>query len=316
MNECLGEKISVCLLVYNHVAVVESTLQSMLDQTIRGYEIIVSDDCSSDGTWEKVLEVAARDRRVKPVQTPHNMGMPGNANFAVGHSTRPYIALLHHDDLYREDLLEKWAGVLERNPDVSFVFNRYLFGTFEHAWPPPFGRECLDGRWFLEKFLFARWGCPVRGTAMIRRSSWEDAGGMRERYNAFADVDLWMRLSRTSQVGFVAEPLIQVRIARPDYYLPIYSATKFNWHRITYVYDIHAMNRLDYLALDTVKGRLRWWRFRLKLSCETAKWLTYAVIRRKHEMLATCGESATPYDLWPVRAFRRILLCFVNPNRL
>src|ERR1700693_4368630 len=105
MNTCIGEKSSVCLLTYNHVNVIESTLRSILHQTITGYEVMVSDDCSTDGTWERILEFATTDPRVKPIRTPHNMGMPGNANFAVARSDRPYVALLHHDDLYREDLL-------------------------------------------------------------------------------------------------------------------------------------------------------------------------------------------------------------------
>ena len=129
MSTNIGEKISVCLLTYNHVDVIESTLRTILDQTITGYEVIVSDDCSSDGTWERILALAAADARIKPVRTPHNMGMPGNANFAVAQSDRPYIALLHHDDFYRKDLLEKWAGVLDRHSDAAFVFNAY--GVFE-----------------------------------------------------------------------------------------------------------------------------------------------------------------------------------------
>ena len=109
MSNNIGEKISVCLLTYNHVEVIESTLRTILEQTITGYEVIVSDDCSDDGTWERILALAAADVRIKPMRTPHNMGMPGNANFSVAQSDRPYIALLHHDDLYREDLLEKWC---------------------------------------------------------------------------------------------------------------------------------------------------------------------------------------------------------------
>ncbi len=131
----IGAKISVCLLTYNHVDVIESSLRTILDQTITGYEVIVSDDCSTDGTWEQILALAATDARIKPVRTPHNMGMPGNANFAVAQSDRPYIALLHHDDLYRKDLLEKWAGVLDRHADAAFVFNPY--GVFESDYHLP-----------------------------------------------------------------------------------------------------------------------------------------------------------------------------------
>ena len=111
MNKYIGEKISVCLLTYYHVKAIESTLQSILDQTITGYEVIVSDDCSTDGTWERILELAAKDARIQSIRTPHNMGMPGNANFAVSQSIRPYIALFHHDDLYR------MVGLRERRID-------------------------------------------------------------------------------------------------------------------------------------------------------------------------------------------------------
>ena len=96
-----GAALTACLLTYNHVGVVGSTLDSVLDQTLAGFELIVSDDCSTDGTWELISARAARDGRIVAVQTPRNLGMAGNANFAASHSRRPYLALLHHDDLYR-----------------------------------------------------------------------------------------------------------------------------------------------------------------------------------------------------------------------
>lgn len=307
MNPALGEKISVCLLTFNHVNVVGSTLESIMDQNISGFEIIVSDDCSTDGTWERILDLAKRDARIQPLRTPENLGMPGNANFAVAHSLRPYIALLHHDDLYRPDLLEKWAGVLERNADVSFVFNRYLHGEFEYSWPRPFKTERLDGRWFLENFLLARWGCPVRGTAMVRKDWWDRVGGMRREFGLVSDVDLWMRLASVSQVGYVPEHLIRVRALRPDYYPDIYTGRQWHWKRLVLVYEIHASNWRKLLAPSTLKRPFLWLGFRTKVSCETVKWLAYAIVKGRRDMISSSNESATEYDLWPLRAFRFFL---------
>lgn len=307
MNRPVCEKISVCLLTYNHVAVIESTLRTILDQTITGYEVIVSDDCSTDGTWERILELAASDARIKPVRTPNNMGMPGNANYAVAQSDRPYLALLHHDDLYRNDLLERWAGVLDRHQDAAFVFNPYGVFESDFIYEEPMPGECINGTWLLEKHLFAKWGCVVRGTAMIRRDSWEQVGGMRDEFGLLGDVDLWMRLAMRWSVGYVSEPVITVRQQRPDYYPEIYKGSSWSWRRQRFLYDIHASNRLAYLNLNTLPGRLHWWEFRLKLSYETTKWLSYAVVRRKRAMLATSGEGATPYDLWPLRLYRTLL---------
>ncbi|MGH8433930.1 MAG: glycosyltransferase family 2 protein [Pseudomonas sp.] len=311
MNGMLGKKISVCLLTYNHVDVIESTLRSILDQTITGYEVIVSDDCSSDGTWERIVELAAKDARIKPVRTPHNMGMPGNANFAALQSDRPYIALLHHDDLYRQDLLEKWGELLERRADVAFVFNPYGVFESDFVYQEPMPGECIDGKWLLEKYLFRRWGCVVRGTAMIRRTAWVETGGMHEQFGLLADIDLWMRLAMRWPVGYVSEPVITVRHQRPAYYPDIYTGSAWSWKRQRFLYEIHAQNRLDYLNRNTIAGRFQWWAFRLKLSLETIKWLSYAVVRKKPGMITSSQESSTPYDLWPLRLMRSMLLRWV-----
>jgi glycosyltransferase involved in cell wall biosynthesis len=306
INTNIGEKITVFLLTYNHVNVIKSTLQSILDQTIMDYEVIVSDDCSTDGTWEKILELATTDARIKPVRTPHNMGMANNANFAVKQSNCPYIALLHHDDLYRKDLLEKWSAVLERHLDVGFVFNPYDELNAEHTYGAPFSEEHLDGKWFLEKVLFARWGCPVRGTAMIRRTCWDKLGGMREQFGMLADVDLWMRLSRISNVGYVPETLIQPRHHRPDYYPDIYTGKQWHWKRQVLAYEIYAQNHKEFYNLATFKGLWYWWKFRMRLSLETAKWLCYAMIRRKWNMIESSADSITAYDQFWLRWMRQL----------
>ena len=308
MLESIGKKISVCLLTYNHADVIESTLNSILDQTIDGYEIIVSDDCSTDGSWERILALAAVDARIRPVRTPHNMGMPGNANFAVAHTDRPYSALLHHDDLYRQDLLEKWAGVLARHEDAAYVFNSYGVYQSDFVYWEAIPGECIHGHWFLDEFLLPRWGCAVRGTAMVRRSAWEAVGGMREQFGLLADIDLWMRLAMCWPVGYVPEPVITVRHQRPvDYPDDYKEETGWSWRRQRYLYQIQATNRLDYFKPSTLAGRVKWWGFRIKLSGETVKWLIYAVVRKKPAMITTSFDSVTVYDLWPLRILRFVL---------
>ena len=53
---------------------------------------------------------------------------------------------------------------------------------------------------------------------MIRKDAWLQSGGMRERFNLLADIDLWMRLAVSWNVGYVNEPVIIVRDQRPSYY--------------------------------------------------------------------------------------------------
>lgn len=307
MTPAAGDPVSVCLLVYNHVGVLESTLDSVLAQSLTGFELIVSDDNSTDGSWELVRRRAAADRRITALRTPRNLGMPGNANFAVRHSTRPLLALLHHDDLYRPDLLEKWLGVMQRHPDIGFVFNSYAVYEQARTYEHPFVAERLDGKRFLERHLFPRWGCPVRGTAMIRRSHFDAIGGLREQFGLLADVDLWMRLAARADVGYVPEPLISVRHARPDDYPETYRTATWSWRRQRYLYDIHAQNRLEYFDPATLRGRRELLEFRTRLSLETAKWLSYALVRRNWPMLDDARGSVTRHDQLWLRGYRALM---------
>lgn len=307
MSAAPGSEISVCLLVYNHSSVIESTLDSVLAQSLAGFELVVSDDGSTDGSFELVARRAALDPRIRLVRTPQNLGMAGNANFAARHARRPYLALLHHDDLYRHDLLEKWFGVVQRHPDVGFVFNAYARHGSSHVWALPPCDERLAGRQFLERQLFPVWGCPVRGTALIRRSDFEALGGMREQFGLLADVDLWMRLAARAAVGYVPEPLISVRHARPPDYPEAYQGGLWSWPRQRLLYEIHAHNRLEYFDQGTWRGRAELLKFRTRLSLETAKWLCYALLRRRQPMLDGAPDSATLQDQAWLRCFRALL---------
>lgn len=304
----LGQLISVCLLTYNHAHLIRSTIESIRNQTLSGYEIIISDDCSTDGTWEAILEAARADPRIKPVRPRCNLGMAANANFAASHSSRPYLTLLHHDDVYRPDLLEKWVTLLERYPDAAFAYNPYGVYGSDTIHEAPMPAECVEGEWLLNQYLLPRWGCPIRGTAMIRRSAWDAVSGMRVQFGLLADIDLWMRLCMRWSVAYVDEPIIAVRHERPDDYPADYQEKEWSWRRYRLLCEIHAENRLAYLPMDTVGGRLKWWGFRLRLSVETAKWLVYAVVRHKPNMVVSSGESSTPFDLWPVRLLRWSLI--------
>jgi len=277
---------------------------------MKDYELVVSDDCSTDGTWELLKAIERRDPRIRAIRTSRNLGMAANANFAVQATSGEYVALLHHDDLYRKDLLEKWLGVLVRNPSAAFVFNAYGIFESDRVYTLAMNGECVRGTWLLNRYLLPRWGCPIRGTAMIRKSAWVQENGMREEFGLLADVDLWMRLASVAPVGYVAEPLITVRHARPSYYPEIYKSDSWSWPRQRLLYEIHASNRRANVSQGNVFRRISWYAFRVRLTVETMKWLMYAVIRQNDQMLISSVDSVTEYDLPPLNFMRRLLRRF------
>jgi glycosyltransferase involved in cell wall biosynthesis len=286
---------SAILLVYNHAHTVEEALRSLLVQSMPPDEIIVSDDCSTDGSWKVLQRVAQEDPRVRPLRTPRNLGMAGNANFAVAQAQGKYVALLHHDDICDPRLIQEWARVLDAHPSVAFVFNGYALqdgSIHRHEFA-----ECTPGRWLLERRLLKQWGCPIRGTAMIRKACWDAVGGMDEQFGLLADVDLWMRLATRWDAGYVPLPLIEVGVARPQGYPEEY--TRFSWRRQQLVFQIHAANVPRVFGQSRPRLALEWTRLRWRVSVECVKWLLYGVVKGRVDVLGTADEGQTPYE-WPV----------------
>ncbi len=305
--ENLGAKVTACLLTYNHRHVLPRVLESLECQTLGDFELIISDDGSSDGTWQYVSDWCSSRSWAKAIKNNGSSSMASNANHAFSESDTPFVALLHHDDLYRRDLLEKWARLLHKNPSAGFVFNAYGFSDDE----PPKVEDVdrlIDGPTFLKDELLLDWGCPVRGTAMIRKSAFEAVGGFNEEFGSIADVDLWMRLSASYDVGYVREPLIEVNQDRPDEGYPEeYSA--FSWDRRRRLYEIHGQNLARLLSNErSIWTNFALLRYRWMVSLDRLKWLLYAVAKDKNAMIENAHVGENPYEFqalkWLVEIFR------------
>lgn len=305
--------VSVCLLTYNHAQIVGEVLRSIARQKYTNFELIVSDDCSSDGTWDIVWSFVQHRIGARAVQTPTNVGMARNTNYAVQHARGDYVLLLHHDDICSPDMLARLMSVVEDAPSVGFVFNDYLIaGKPIHRTQGLRFQRVMKGSEFLRKHLLQRWGCPVRGTALIRRACFEDLGGMDDRFSLLADIDMWMRLSAKWDIGYVAEPLLAIHHHPANNYPKEY--VQFTWRRLKLLYEIHATN-IGRLSPDRrLEKKLVWLKFRARVTLETDKWLIYAFVRRKPNMLKSSFEGATPYELPGTNLLRRLLCSNAGPK--
>ncbi len=103
-------EVSVIMPVYNCAGTVARAIASAQRQTLRDLEIVVVDDCSTDGTWGVVQAMAAADPRIRPVRLAQNVGAGGARNAALDHATGAWIAVLDADDWYEEARLESLLG--------------------------------------------------------------------------------------------------------------------------------------------------------------------------------------------------------------
>lgn len=120
-------KVSVGLPVYNGDDFVEQAIVSILQQTLQDFELVISDNASTDRTQDICRSYAAKDRRIKYFRVDENVGACQNFNRVFALSRAPYFKWACHDDLCAPELLEKCVAVLDNLPDVVACYPRSAF---------------------------------------------------------------------------------------------------------------------------------------------------------------------------------------------
>jgi len=113
--------ISICIPAYNNADYIAETINSVLSQSYKNFELIITDDCSKDDTVKIVKSFS--DERIKLVINDSNLGMHGNWNKVLSLAKGDYMKLLCGDDLITPDCLEKQVAEFLKpgNEDVAVV---------------------------------------------------------------------------------------------------------------------------------------------------------------------------------------------------
>ena len=119
-------RVSIGMPVYNGAAYIERALDSILAQTFTDFELIISDNASTDRTRDICERYAARDSRIRFFRNERNMGASWNFNRVYSLSRAPYFKQAAHDDLCAPTFLERCVEVLDRDPSVVMAYPRTI----------------------------------------------------------------------------------------------------------------------------------------------------------------------------------------------
>lgn len=117
-------RLTVGLPVYNGEKYLAESLDALLGQSYGEYELIISDNASTDGTEEICRDYLARDERISYVKQPVNIGAAPNHNYVFEQSRTELFKWASHDDLYGRDLLLRCVEALDADRDLVLA----------HAW--------------------------------------------------------------------------------------------------------------------------------------------------------------------------------------
>jgi glycosyltransferase involved in cell wall biosynthesis len=191
-------KVSVVIKSFNHAAFIGQAIQSILDQSFQDFEIIVTDDGSTDGTPDVVRSFS--DSRIDLQVFGHNRGISNAMNATLARARGELVAILNSDDFALPGRLERQVGFLDSHPGVAALFGMPL--TVDESGAPT--ENYFDFRIALRFADFSRktwlryffFHCNVlcAPTAMIRRETYSRLGSYDPRLTNLQDLDMWVRL--------------------------------------------------------------------------------------------------------------------------
>lgn len=120
-------RLSIGLPVYNGEKFISAALDSLLAQTFTDFELIISDNASTDKTEEICRAYAAQDQRIRYYRNDTNIGCARNFNRVFDLSVGEYFKWAAHDDLHAPDFLAKCVAVLDNNPTVILCHSHVYF---------------------------------------------------------------------------------------------------------------------------------------------------------------------------------------------
>jgi glycosyltransferase EpsE len=183
-------KVSVVSSVYNGEPYFDRAIPGILAQTFDDFEFILVDDGSTDGSLQKLSELARHDRRMR-VFAPGRLGAAAAYNYGVAQAEGEYIARQDFDDRSYPDRLRLQVDFLDRNPATGVVGGYYILVDQNRAeryvrMPPTSHAEIIRA--------MARYIPMAHTVTTFRRAVWVEAGGYPENNN-LVDLRFWLRIA-------------------------------------------------------------------------------------------------------------------------
>ncbi|MBW8035098.1 MAG: glycosyltransferase family 2 protein, partial [Planctomycetes bacterium] len=210
MSEQNDIRVSAVIPAYNAAACIGRAIESVLNQSLPVYEIVVVDDGSSDKTSEIVEQFGDKVILIRQ----DNAGVSVARNTGIKAASGDWIAFLDDDDIWFDEKNASQMAVIENNPELRWCASNYYRGYEDRrSAVGNQSRICkgLAGKDYFDNFFIAsvNQGCQAQTqTMMIRKDVFDELGGFEPGRIRSQDLDVWWRIGhRYPKIGYVAEPL-------------------------------------------------------------------------------------------------------------
>lgn len=208
--------ISVCMLCYNHEKYVAQSIQSILDQTYKNWELIITDNASTDSSRQIIEDYVLKDKRIKFYPLEYNSYPSGGVNNSIQHSSGEFIAVLSADDYFMPNKLEKQIEFMfANNLEICFTWVKAVNDMDEELithWASRIFNRNFDNQLDLLKVFITQGNTLNAVTSIISRKLHSEVGLYDNRLLQTQDFDLWLKIIKKYPIMVLKEKLTCYRV--------------------------------------------------------------------------------------------------------
>jgi glycosyltransferase involved in cell wall biosynthesis len=161
-------RLSVGLPVYNGENYLAESIEALLGQNYEDFELIISDNASTDGTADICRRYEKDDSRVRYIRQPRNIGLSPNHNYLVEHARGELFKWASHDDLYAHDLVRRCVDALDQFPHMVLA----------HSWTAIIEGSSAVARPVEYPLVTSSLDAPERFRSVLYGEGGDDDGGV------------------------------------------------------------------------------------------------------------------------------------------
>lgn len=204
--------VSIIIPAYNAELYIEKAINSILNQSYQNFEIIVTNDGSTDSTESVISQYS--DSRIHTISQT-NGGMSSARNAGLRAATGEFISFLDSDDYWLPEKLEKQVALIQDNPDLGFCSTQTRVetptGEFVNDWLCPVINISTLHTIMSESASIAGSASSV----LVRKAVQRKAGFFDESLTGLEDTDMWIRFAAISNYCCIPETLTVI-LKRPN----------------------------------------------------------------------------------------------------
>ena len=203
--------VSIITPTYNSSKYIKETIESVLEQTYTQWELVITDDCSSDNTANIVKHFQSTDSRIKFYQLEKNSGAAVARNNSIKNSKGVFLAFLDSDDLWYETKLQSQLKFM--GSEIHFSFTAYQYIDKSSVIKNKTVDSSNSGDFSYTDMLKkkATLGCS---TVILRKEKFDDL--MMPNIRTGQDYAFWLKLLKTGSKAYIYNSILTKYRITPD----------------------------------------------------------------------------------------------------